>query len=114
MLETYRALGQNAQNKACVEPRRLFEMNPVCNHRNQTYANPFAAICQLGARFSEKAGGVCGCPMQRSCERLQKLQRSLSAAAISEWTKYLVCGSDLRTYRSEHNLECSRRYNRCK
>lgn len=73
------------------------------------------AICANGPiMVREKVGGVCGCPVQRSCEKVHKLQESLKSASITERTKFLVCGSDLRTYRSEHHLECSRPYNRCK
>lgn len=114
--ETYRALGRNAHNKACSSPRRTIESNSICTTSNQTYSNPFMAICSVGGSMHvrEKVGGTCGCPVQRSCERVRKIQESLKTATLSERTKFLVCGSDLRTYRSEHHLECSRPYNRCK
>lgn len=116
MHETYRALGRNAHAKACSSPRRNFEKNPICTTSNQTYPNPFAAICASGGiiHMREKVGGSCGCPVQRSCEKVHRIQDSLKSAAITERTKFLACGSDLRTYRSEHHLECSRPYNRCK
>lgn len=114
--ETYRALGRNAHAKACESPRRKFEINPICTQTNHTYSNPFEAICASGGKMHarEKVGGTCGCPIQRSCERVFKIQESLRSASIMERTKFLACGSDLRTYRSEHHLECSRPYNRCK
>lgn len=62
----------------------------------------------------EKLGGVCGSPVQKSCEKVHRIQESLKSASITERTKFLACGTDLRTYRSEHHLECSRPYNRCK
>lgn len=114
--ETYRALGRNAHVKACTSPRRLFEKNPICTSSNQTFENPFITICLAGAlmHVREKVGGICGSPVQKSCEKVHKIQESLKTASISERTKFLACGSDLRTYRSEHHLECSRSYNHCK
>lgn len=114
--ETYRALGRNAHVKACTLPRRLFEKNPICTSSNQTYENPFITICLAGGLMHarERVGGVCGNPVQKSCEKVHKIQESLKSASITERTKFLACGSDLRTYRSEHHLECSRPYNRCK
>lgn len=116
MHETYRALGRNAHIKACASPRRHIEKNPICTTNNQTFPNPYAAICSSGGavHLREKVGGTCDCPIQRSCERVQKLQESLKSASLNEKTKFLACGSDLRTYRSEHHLECSRPYNRCR
>lgn len=113
--ETYRALGRNAHVKACSSPRRMFEKNPICTSNNQTYENPFVTICLAGSfmHVREKIGGPCGNPTQRSCEKVTKLHESLKSASITERTKFLACGSDLRTYRSEHHLECSRPFNRC-
>lgn len=115
MHETYRSLGRNAHIKACSSPRRMFEKNPICTSHNQTYANPFVTICLAGSSMHvrEKIGGTCGNPTQRSCEKVQKIHDSLKSASITERTKFLACGSDLRTYRSEHHLECARPYNRC-
>lgn len=113
--ETYRALGRNAHVKACSSPRRMFEKNPICTTHNQTYENPFVTIC-LASSFThvrEKIGGICGNPVQRSCEKVGRINDSLKTASINERTKFLACGSDFRTYRSEHHLECSRLYNRC-
>lgn len=113
--ETYRSLGRNAHIKACSSPRRMFEKNPICTSHNQTYENPFVTICLAGSymHVREKIGGTCGNPTQRSCEKVQKIHDSLKSASITERTKFLACGSDLRTYRSEHHLECSRPFNRC-
>lgn len=113
--ETYRALGRNAHVKACSSPRRMFEKNPICTSNNQTYENPFVTICLAGGftHVREKIGGPCGNPIQRSCEKVTKIHESLKSASITERTKFLACGSDLRTYRSEHHLECSRPFNRC-
>lgn len=112
--ETYRALGRNAHVKACSSPRRMFEKNSICTSNNQTYENPFVTICLAGnfMHVREKIGGACGNPTQRSCEKVTKIHESLKSASINERTKFLACGSDLRTYRSEHHLECSRPYNR--
>lgn len=114
--ETYRSLGRNAHVKACTSPRRMFEKNSICTSSNQTYENPFIPICLGGGllHVREKVGGVCGSAVQRSCEKVHKIQESLKTASINERTKFVACGSDLRTYRSEHHLECSRPYNRCK
>lgn len=112
----YRALGRNAHVKACSSSRRLFEKNPICTSYNHTYENPFQAICSASGlqHVREKVGGPCGNPTQKSCEKVRKMQESLKTASITERTKFLACGSDLRTYRSEHHLECSRPYNRCR
>lgn len=109
--EVYRALGRNAREKACAEARRDFEINPVCVTNSKTFLNPFAAICFGKRAVHERLGGRCDSPSQRSCQLAHRLQRSLGSAPGSEQTKFLVCGSDLRTYRSKHHLECSRRYN---
>lgn len=109
--ETYRVLGRNAREKACAESRRHFEINPICVTNNKTFLNPFEAIC-FGKRAShERVGGTCESTSQRNCQLAHRLQQSLRSAPGNEQTRFLVCGSDLRTYRSKHHLECSRRYN---
>lgn len=112
--EVYRALGRNPHEKACAERRRTFEINPICTVQNKSFSNPFMTICQTSRPTREKIGGTCGSPIQKSCEFAHRIQQSLMSAPASERTRFIVCGSDLRTYRSEHHLECSRRYNQCK
>lgn len=114
MWEVRKAFGRNIKHKACLEKRRLFEQNAICSRRNETFLNPFQALCTKPRGLREKVGGACGCPFQRSCERAHAVQESLRQAPISERTKFIVCGSDRRTYRSKHHLECTRRYNTCK
>ncbi|XP_037044515.1 serine protease inhibitor dipetalogastin-like [Bradysia coprophila] len=111
LYEVRKALGLNVKKKACAEKRITFEQNAICTTHNVTYANPFKALCAMRPRLREKIGGVCGCPFQRSCEKAHELQQSLRSAPIHERTKFVVCGSDWRTYRSQHHLECTRRYN---
>lgn len=113
LYEVRKALGRNVKKKACSEKRMTFEQNAICTRHNVTYANPFKALCAMRPRLREKIGGVCGCPFQRSCEKAHELQQSLRSAPINERTKFVVCGSDWRTYRSQHHLECTRRYNSC-
>lgn len=114
LYEVRKALGLNVKKKACSEKRITFEQNAICTWHNVTYANPFKALCAMRPRLREKIGGVCGCPFQRSCEKAHELQQSLRSAPINERTKFVVCGSDWRTYRSQHHLECTRRYNSCR
>lgn len=104
-------MGRNIKEKACAERRRHFEINPVCTSHNRTFANPFAALCHYPALPREKLGGSCGDSKQKSCETANRLQNALSSASGTEKLRYIVCGSDLKTYRSEHHLECSKRYN---
>lgn len=109
--EVARILGRNSREKACAERRRHFEINPVCTSHNRTFANPFAALCQYPAVPRQKLGGACGAPKQKSCEAAERLQKSLQSATGNENIRFIVCGSDLKTYRSEHHLECSKHYN---
>lgn len=101
MHDTYRALGRNAHVKACASPRRHIEKNPICTTNNQTFINPYAAICFAGGviHLREKVGGTCDCPTQRSCERVQKLQESLKSASLNE--NYKV---SLQTNRDPENV----------
>lgn len=112
--EVRNALGRNAYRKACAEPRKSFERNAICTTRNETYSNPFKALCIHPASLREKVGGICGCPFQRSCEKAREIQRIIRQAPVSERLEFVVCGSDWRSYRSKHHLECARRYNGCK
>lgn len=100
-------------HEACRNPRREFEQNPVCSGRNQTFANPFQAICELKGRVHEKTGGACGCNSQKSCQQSHEFHRQMKTLSHSERSLYAVCGSDWRTYRTRHHLECSRRFNKC-
>lgn len=59
----------------------------------------------------EKRGGKCGCPVQRSCQKMKYLTKSLKLAPKRVRERYAVCGSDNRTYRHSHHLECARRFN---
>lgn len=95
MHETYGILGRNAHVKACASPRRHIEKNPICTTNNRTFPNSYAAICSADGviHMREKVGGTCDCPIQRSCERVQKLQESLKSASLNERTK--VCNSNL-------------------
>lgn len=113
LYEVRKALGMNVKKKACAEKRITFEQNAICTTHNVTYSNPFKALCAMRPRLREKIGGVCGCPFQQSCEKAHQLQQSLRSAPVNERTKFVVCGSDWRTYRSQHHLECTRRYNSC-
>lgn len=112
LYEVRKSLGRNLRDKSCNLSRKTFEVNPICTRRNETYANPFKALCEGPRGVREKVGGACGCPFQRDCERAKQLSDAIKTAQISERTKYIVCGSDWRTYRSKYHLECSRRYNR--
>lgn len=111
LFEVRRALGRNARKKACSENRRMFEKNAICTNHNQTFMNPYQALCKGPARLREKVGGVCGCPFQKSCDKADEIQQSIRTAPIRERTRFVVCGSDMRTYRSQYHLECTRRYN---
>lgn len=114
LYEVRKILGRDLRTKACSVPRRTFEVNPICTRQNVTYANPFKALCDAPRAVRERVGGVCGCPFQRSCERAREIHLSIKAAPHDERTRYIVCGSDFRTYRSKYHLECSRRFNRSK
>lgn len=59
----------------------------------------------------EKRGGKCGCPIQRSCEKSKFLSKSLRRSPKAVRERLAVCGSDRKTYRSQHHLECSRQLN---
>lgn len=112
LYEVRKILGRNLRSKSCGIQRKSFEINPICTRQNVTYANPYRALCEAPRAVREKVGGSCGCPFQRSCERAKEISNAIKLAPISERTKYIVCGSDWRTYRSKYHLECSRRYNR--
>lgn len=114
LYEVRKILGTDLRRKSCDLPRRMFEINPICTRQNITYANPFKALCDAPRAVREMIGGACDCPFQRSCARAKAIHLSIKAAPINERTKYIVCGSDWRTYRSKYHLECSRRYNRSK
>lgn len=83
----------------------------MCTKLNETFSNPFQALCAKSTGLREKVGGACGSTFQRHCERAHEIQLSLRRAPINERTRYIVCGSDMRTYRSKHHLECTRRFN---
>lgn len=121
LYEVRRALGRNARRKACAEPRMAYERNAICtktigsNSYNETYSNPFQVLCHRPRGLKEKVGGACGCPAQRSCEKAHEIQMALRSASITDRVKFIVCGSDRRTYRSQYHLECSKRFNnKCK
>lgn len=114
LYEVRNILGKYMRSQSCSMPRRSFEVNPICSKQNVTYANPFKALCDSPRGIREKVGGACGCPFQRSCERAKEIHKAIRVAPVSERTKYIVCGSDWRTYRSKYHLECSRRYNKSK
>ncbi|XP_055706453.1 serine protease inhibitor dipetalogastin-like [Phlebotomus papatasi] len=109
--EVRKSLHRQFRMKACKLPRRRFEKNVVCGHNNKTYDNPFEALCTK-PRIHEKLGGKCFCPFQMSCEFATLINRSFFNATRAEKERYIVCGSDRRTYRSHHHLECSRRLDR--
>lgn len=111
LFEVRKALGNNTRKLACGETRRIFEKNPMCTKLNETFSNPFQALCAKATGLREKVGGACGSTFQRHCERAHEIQLSLRRAPINERTRYIVCGSDMRTYRSKHHLECTRRFN---
>lgn len=111
LFEVRKALGSNARKLACGETRRIYEKNPMCTKLNETFSNPFQALCAKSSGLHEKVGGACGSTFQRHCERAHEIQLSLRRAPINERTRYIVCGSDMRTYRSKHHLECTRRFN---
>lgn len=113
LYEVRQVLGRNAKRKACAERRREFEKNAICTKRNETFSNPFEALCLAAPGLRENVGGVCGCPFQRSCQKANEIQETLRTVPVNERTKFVVCGSDTRTYRSSYHLECSRRYNHC-
>lgn len=114
LYEVRNILGQNLRSKSCSVPRKSFERNPICTRQNVTYDNPFRALCEAPRAVREKVGGTCGSPYQRSCERAREIHQAIRVATTSERTKFIVCGSDWRTYRSKYHLECSRRYNQSK
>lgn len=111
LYEVRKILGRNLKRKACAEKVLSYEKNPICTQNNVTYANPFETLCTRppgGAR--EKVGGVCGSPAQRACEKVLEIQRMIKESP-GDRDKYLVCGNDMRTYRSQYHLECSSRFN---
>lgn len=111
MFEVRKILGRNLKRKACAEKARAYEKNPICTQNNVTYENPFETLCARppgGAR--EKVGGVCGSPEQRNCEKVLEIQRMIKKSPADR-DKFLVCGNDMRTYRSQYHLECSSRFN---
>lgn len=112
--EVKKVLGHNHRKKACMNKRRQFEKNPICTNMNQTYMNPFEVLCKRPKHVKERIGGICGCPYQRSCEKSSQLQKAIRFAPIKERQQFVVCGSDRKTYRSRHHLECARQYNSCK
>lgn len=111
LFEVRKALGKNARKLACGETRRIFEKNPMCTKLNETFSNPFQALCAKSTGLREKVGGACGSTFQTHCERAHEIQLTLRRAPINERTRYILCGSDMRTYRSKHHLECTRRFN---
>ena len=62
----------------------------------------------------EHVGGTCGCPIERSCRKANQILESIRMAPASERTQFVVCGSDMRTYRSKYHVECASRFNHCK
>lgn len=113
LFEVRQALGRNRRQRACSDPRRLYEKNPICTlPRNVTYTNPFEALCERPAGgLREKVGGLCGSTTQRQCEKAHNLSRLLLDAGPRERVQHLACGNDMRTYRSPYHLECSKRFN---
>lgn len=49
--EVKRLLGRNVKRKACAEPRKNFELNPVCLANNITYPNAYQALCEKPRKF---------------------------------------------------------------
>lgn len=51
--EVRQALGRGYRAKACDEPRRKFERSYVCTRSNETFENPFQAICAKPSEAAE-------------------------------------------------------------